>query len=402
MADVHYAKGPADRDKIGIAAGNDRLTGATWHYGHVGDAFGSGLNWYLDFVTGKLTISGTGDMPDYESIGKAPWMANNDDIKAIEIGSGVTHVGAWSFCLTSAVSVTIADSVKSIGTNAFAFGPYLTDVKLGSGLEKIGDAAFALCAIKSIEIPASVTEIGKKAMGYDLTKPLEGFEVKGKCGTAAHTYATDNGITFVSVEHTWDAGVVTTEPTAEAEGVKTFTCPCGATKTESIPKVGSATDPGTDPGADPGADPAAVMDEVTVSGGVYRLNHGNLTAVFIKPENKNAKKLTIPDTVNANGKDYAVREIKKGACKGMKKLTTLNLGANVTKIGASAFEACGKLKTITIRCAKMKKNGFGAKCFLKIKAGATFKVPKAMVKKYEPWILGRGKAPANSKVKKGK
>ena len=142
------------------------------------------------------------------------------------------------------------------------------------------------------------------------TKPLEGFEIKGKCGTAAHTYAKDNGIAFVSIEHTWDAGVVTTEPTAEAEGVKTFTCPCGATKTESIPKAGSTADPGTTPGTDPGADPAAVMDEVTVSGGVYRLNHGNLTAVFIKPENKNAKKLTIPDTVNANGKDYAVREIK--------------------------------------------------------------------------------------------
>lgn len=35
--------------------------------------------------------------------------------------------------------------------------------------------------------------------------------------------------------HTWDAGTVTTEPTAETEGVRTFTCTiCGQTRTESI------------------------------------------------------------------------------------------------------------------------------------------------------------------------
>lgn len=39
--------------------------------------------------------------------------------------------------------------------------------------------------------------------------------------------------------HTWDAGVVTTEPTTTTTGVKTYTCTfdgCGATKTETLPK----------------------------------------------------------------------------------------------------------------------------------------------------------------------
>lgn len=36
--------------------------------------------------------------------------------------------------------------------------------------------------------------------------------------------------------HTWDEGVVTTEPTGETEGVRTYTCTvCGGTKTETIP-----------------------------------------------------------------------------------------------------------------------------------------------------------------------
>ena len=39
--------------------------------------------------------------------------------------------------------------------------------------------------------------------------------------------------------HTWDAGKVTTEPTCDKDGVKTYTCTkCGLTKTEVIPALG--------------------------------------------------------------------------------------------------------------------------------------------------------------------
>ena len=45
-----------------------------------------------------------------------------------------------------------------------------------------------------------------------------------------------------SAAHTWDDGVVTTPPTEETEGVKTFTCSgCGATKTGSIPMVSAVS-----------------------------------------------------------------------------------------------------------------------------------------------------------------
>ena len=46
--------------------------------------------------------------------------------------------------------------------------------------------------------------------------------------------------TIPTLEHTWDAGVVTTEPTTTSPGVKTFTCTresCGATRTEEIPAL---------------------------------------------------------------------------------------------------------------------------------------------------------------------
>lgn len=55
--------------------------------------------------------------------------------------------------------------------------------------------------------------------------------------------ATANGtytIIKTGAAHTWDAGVVTKEPTTTETGIKTYTCTfdgCGATRTEELPKV---------------------------------------------------------------------------------------------------------------------------------------------------------------------
>ena len=146
--------------------------------------------------------------------------------------------------------------------------------------------------------------------------------------------------------------------------------------------------------------PVSILDKVTVSGGLYQLNHEELTASFIGPENKNAKKLTIMDIVNANGQDYKVTSIKAKACEKMKNLSILVIGVNVTKIERSAFADCKKLGKITIKCADMKKSGFGSKCFSNIRTDAIIKVPQKKVEKYEPWIHGKAKAPKGSKVKK--
>lgn len=54
--------------------------------------------------------------------------------------------------------------------------------------------------------------------------------------TADGTYT----IIKTGAPHTWDAGVVTKEPTATETGIKTFTCTldgCGATRTEELPKT---------------------------------------------------------------------------------------------------------------------------------------------------------------------
>ena len=47
-------------------------------------------------------------------------------------------------------------------------------------------------------------------------------------------------------EHTWDEGVITTQPTCTEEGVKTYSCTgCDETYTETVPALGHTWDAGT-------------------------------------------------------------------------------------------------------------------------------------------------------------
>ena len=108
----------------------------------------------------------------------------------------------------------------------------------------------------------------------------------------------------------------------------------------------------------------------------------------------------IPDSVQANDRNYLVTEVKAGAGRGMKKLTTLTVGANVAKIGSNAFRDCVKLKKIILKNPKMKMKGFGKDSFRNIKAKATFKVPAKVMKKYKKWLIGKAKAPETIRVKK--
>lgn len=57
-----------------------------------------------------------------------------------------------------------------------------------------------------------------------------------------HTSVCDGcGLEKKTEDHTWDKEEITTKPTCSKEGVKTFTCKCGATKTEKIPVTGEHT-----------------------------------------------------------------------------------------------------------------------------------------------------------------
>lgn len=129
---------------------------------------------------------------------------------------------------------------------------------------------------------------------------------------------------------------------------------------------------------------------IEIDGNQYELNHAKKTATFAGPVKSSAKKITIPGSIKANGKTYKVTAIKANACKGMKKLETVFIGANMKSIGKAAFQNCTKLKTITVKTAKLTNSNVKANAFKGIYKKATFKCPKAKLNAYKKLFIKKG------------
>lgn len=149
---------------------------------------GTSLTWEL--TDGTLTISGTGNMANYDrDYGpSAPWDLYREDIHTVVIEDGVTSIGDYAFSdLSALTNVSISNTVKSIGNDAFLYCDQiktidipdsvtsigneaflrcgeLSSVKLSEALIYIGDQAFYCCEkLSSIRIPDSVQQLGNEA-----------------------------------------------------------------------------------------------------------------------------------------------------------------------------------------------------------------------------------------------
>ena len=86
-------------------------------------------------------------------------------LSSVTIGDGVTSIGEYAFSeCYSLTEITIPDSVTSIGEGAFAYCSSLASVMLEDGMKSIGERAFSACdSLTSVTIPGSMTSIGKAA-----------------------------------------------------------------------------------------------------------------------------------------------------------------------------------------------------------------------------------------------
>ena len=124
---------------------------------------GESLTYSYNKEDHKLTISGNGDMANYDIYGEndTPWSQYSDDIQSVTIESGVTSIGNFAFYRCGGItSVTIPSTVKNIGSSAFENCTNLKSLTLNEGLQVIGGSSFEGClSLTTLTIPSTVNSI---------------------------------------------------------------------------------------------------------------------------------------------------------------------------------------------------------------------------------------------------
>lgn len=140
---------------------------------------GEGVSWSFDASTGKLTVSGTGAMYDYDQPSNTPWGGYIDnDIKSIEIGEGVTTVGDHAFQGCHQLkSVSFPQSLTSIGAYSFhADTNYLTlaEVTIPKNVSFVGKGAFYNNdALKKLVIEESDVDLKFEPLAFEDSDAIE-------------------------------------------------------------------------------------------------------------------------------------------------------------------------------------------------------------------------------------
>jgi hypothetical protein len=130
-------------------------------------------------------------------------------------GKPVTSVGDYSFeSCTTLTSITIPNSVTSIGDDAFSCSN-LASIAIGSGVITIGDGAFSYTDLTSITIPNSVTSIGSYAFSFCYS--LTSINFDGNAPSVGKRWA-DGDSTLTAYYHEGATGFTT--PTWNGVSVK--------------------------------------------------------------------------------------------------------------------------------------------------------------------------------------
>lgn len=125
---------------------------------------------------------------------------------------------------------------------------------------------------------------------------------------------------------------------------------------------------------------------------------GKGTVAVAGGKSKTIKSAKIGATVKIGGKSFKITSIGKKAFKGYKKLSSVTIGKNVTKIEASAFEKCAKLKKIKISGNVLKSVGKNA--IKGIYKKATIQCPKKKLAAYKKYFKSSTGYKKSMKIKK--
>ena len=245
-------------------------------------------------------------------------------LTSVTIPNSVTSIGGSAFdgC-TGLTSVTIPNSVTSIGDSAFDGCTGLTSVTIGNSVTSIGSDAFSYCTgLTSITIPNSVTSIGSEAFSRctGLTSVTIGNSVTS---IGREAFYSCRGLTSITIPNS-----VTSIEGHAFDGCRGLT---SVTIGSSVTTIGEYAFQSC----------TGLTSIVVESGNPIYDNRNNCNAIIVTSTNTlmlGCKTTIIPNSVTSIG--YR-------AFSGCTGLTSITIPNSVTSIGNEAFSGCSGL-TVTI------------------------------------------------------
>ncbi len=258
-----------------------------------------------------------------DSVTSIGWgaFARCSSLTSITIPDSVTSIGESEFSeCSSLTSITIPNSVTSIGWGAFARCSSLTSITIPDSVTSIGDYAFYGCSgLKSITIPNSVTSIEESAFSgcSALTSVTIG---NGVTSIGESTFRGCSSLTNITIPNS-----VTSIGESAFRGCSSLT---NITIPDSVTSIGYFA-----------FDDCSGLKYNEYDNALYLGNKDNPYVVLIKAKNRDITSCEINEKT---------KFIYDGAFFGDIKLTSIIVPDSVTTIGLSAFSNCSGLTSVTI------------------------------------------------------
>ena len=259
-------------------------------------------------------------------------------LQSITIPNSVTSIGkgAFSTCV-SLQSVTIPNSVKSIGNYAFRNCESLQSVTIPNSVTKIGNEAFWGCdSLQSVTIPNSVTSIGNKA--FNDCKSLQSITIPNSVKSIGDgAFRECDSLQSITIPNS---------VTSIGEGAfSTCVSLQSVTIPNSVKSIGNYAFRNCES-----------LQSVTIPNSVTSIEDHAFSGC------ESHQSVTIPNSVKSIGKEAfsgcvslqsitipnSVTKIEDDAFWGCKSLQSVTIPNSVKSIGKKAFSGCKSLESITI------------------------------------------------------